>query len=331
MSIVIPARNCGPLLSDCLEAINHQTYSGPVDVTVALAPSTGSDDNTEAVLDSVSLRWPLQIVANPAGSTPAGLNAAIDACEGSVIARVDAGARIPAHYLERAVATMASTGAANVGGVQHPVASGGTQRVIAAALTSTFGAGTARFRHGSHEGPADTVYLGVFDRDALEDVGGFDESFERNQDYELNWRLRDAGHTVWLDPLLTVSYVPRSDLASLGRQYFEYGIWKRRMLLRHPRSLKPRQLAAPVLVAGLLSSFAGLLRGRCRALLLPVTYVGCAAIAAARLRTKLPESGDRLVAMQAFAVMHLAWGTGFLFGHRRLRCFRCPWWRRHKH
>ena len=92
----------------------------------------------------------------------------------------------------------------------------GLQRVIAVGMCSPFGAGPARFRRDGYEGPTDTVYLGVFRRDALEGVGGFDETLDRNQDYELNWRLRDAGHQVWLDPALVVSYRPRGYVSAPG-------------------------------------------------------------------------------------------------------------------
>ncbi len=157
---------------------------------------------------------------------------------GSIIARVDAHCVLPPGYLARALETLDRTGAANVGGVQHAVGSGTVGRAVAAAMTSRFGVGDARFHYGGDEGPADTAYLGVFDAAVLRSVGGYDESLVRNQDYELNWRLRDAGHLVWFDPGLVVRYHPRERLAALARQYFDYGRWKREMLRRNPRSLR---------------------------------------------------------------------------------------------
>ncbi len=340
VSVVVPARDCASLLADCLAAIDAQTYCGPLDITVALAPGS---DGTAAVLaemvSGASLRHAVRVVDNPAGTTSCGLNAAVAASAGTVVARVDAQSRLPPDYIARAVATLAATGAANVGGVQRPLASDAKARAIAAALASPFGGGPARFRRGNRQGPADTVYLGVFDRAALDSVGGFDETLERNQDYELNWRLRERGHTVWLDPRLVVGYVPRDGFASLARQYFAYGAWKRTVLLLHPRSLRLRQLAAPALVAGLAASAVGLARGRAAGLAAPVAYTCASALAAARLEpAPLPEmrgqaehhaaaaarleparlsACDRLRAAAAFAVMHLCWGAGFLAGPAR--------------
>ena len=314
VSVVMPARDCAALIPECLAAVGAQTYRGPLDVTVAVAPSR---DGTHQVLADTRIGLPLQIVENLAGTTPAGLNIAMAASKGQIVARVDAQSRVPPDYIERAVSTLARTGAANVGGVQRPVGSGGPRGAIAAAMASPFGGGPAAFRRGRHDGPADTVYLGVFDRDALNSVGGFDETLERNQDYELNWRLREQGHTVWLDSSLVVDYIPRADFAGLAGQYFSYGTWKRKMLMRHPRSLRARQLAAPALVAGLAVSAAELAHRRLRGAVVPALYAAACAIAAARLGRALGDWRDRARAAAAFAVMHICWGAGFLAGRTR--------------
>ena len=314
ISVVLPARDCAALIPECLSAIGSQTYEGPIDVTVAVAPSR---DGTEQVLADTRIGLPMHLVDNPAGTTAAGLNIATAASRGEIVVRVDAQARIPPDYIERAVSTLTRTGAANVGGMQRPVGPRGLPAAIAAAMASPFGSGPAAFRRGLRSGPADTVYLGVFDRDVLVEVGCFDESLERNQDYELNWRLRRQGHTVWLDPSLVVDYVPRDDYPGLASQYFSYGAWKRTMLIRNPGSLRLRQMAPLALVVGLTVSAAELGRGHWRGAAVPVLYAAACAIAASRLRSALPAVGDRIRAAVAFAVMHLAWGAGFVAGRAR--------------
>ena len=309
VSVVIPARDCVAELPGCLDAVRAQTYRGSLEVIVAVAAS--SPDTARCAAASASSwpsRIPLRIVPNPASTTSAGLNLAISAASGEIIVRVDAQAKLPADYIAQAVATMRRTGAANVGGIQRPVGDCPMSRVIAAALSSPFGAGTAAFRRGRCEGPVDTVYLGVFDADALKHVGRFDESLERNQDYELNWRLREQGHCVWLDPSLAVDYKPRSSWAELARQYYDYGVWKRVVISIHPRSTQPRQLAAPVLVVGLALSAFELVRGRLRGGILPSAYVAASLLAAARLRSRLPSFADRVRA--AARVCGYARGVG---------------------
>jgi cellulose synthase/poly-beta-1,6-N-acetylglucosamine synthase-like glycosyltransferase len=312
VDVIVPALNAATTLDACLDAVLDQDYGGSIAVTVAVGPGR---DATWQIAEARAAADPrVVVVANPTGRTPVGLNLAAAKGSAPIVARVDAQSILPPRYLKRAVETLRRTGAANVGGVQHPVGDNGLQRVIAVGMCSPFGAGPARFRRDGYEGPTDTVYLGVFRRDALEAVGLFDETLERNQDYELNWRLRDAGHQVWLDPTLVVTYRPRATFGRLASQYFQYGAWKRHVLRRNPRSLQPRQTVAPLLVIGLMVSAVELLRGRARGFLLPGAYTAAALVVARDSRGSLPRKSDRYLLMAVFATMHVAWGAGFLFG-----------------
>jgi glycosyltransferase involved in cell wall biosynthesis len=311
LSVVMPVRNDAAHLDAAVTAVLEQDYPLPFEVVLGVGPS---GDGTESVARALAARHPaVRVVANPSGRTSAALNAAIDAASGDVIARVDSHAEISPGYLRRAVDTLRATGADNVGGVQDATGHTTFQRAVAAAMTSRFGVGNARFHYGGEPGPTDTVYLGVFTRAALTRVGGFDESLVRNQDYELNWRLRDSGGVVWFDPELRVTYRPRGSLRALARQYFEYGQWKREMLRRHPRSLRARQAIAPLTVV---ANAAGLVIGLTvdrRALLVPAAYVGATLAAAAVAGRDLdPPARARLPVV--FATMHHAWGLGFLRG-----------------
>ncbi len=315
VDVVIPALNAAATLDACLDAVLDQDYDGPIRVAVAVGP--GRDATWEIAGQRARVDDRVQVIANPTGRTPAGLNLAAAVGSAPVVARVDAQSVLPPRYLKQAVATLQRTGAANVGGVQRPVGDNGLQRVIAVGMCSPFGAGPARFRRDGYEGPTDTVYLGVFRRDALLAVGGFDETLDRNQDYELNWRLRDAGEQVWLDPSLVVTYRPRATFGQLASQYYQYGAWKRHVLWRNPRSLQPRQTVAPFLVIGLIVSAVELLRGRGRGLLVPFSYSGAALLVAHDAGRDLPRRTDRLLLVAVFATMHVAWGAGFLFGRPR--------------
>jgi glycosyltransferase involved in cell wall biosynthesis len=307
ISVVIPALDAGSVIDRCLDAVLAQTDCPSFDVWVAVGPST---DDTAARVDArAEDDARVHRVENPSGRTPSGLNAAISASDGRLVVRVDAHAQIPAGYLAAVADASFATGAANVGGRQVPVGASTWSCAIATAMTSQFGMGRAAFRSDRAAGPADTVYLGAFRREALEAVGGFDDEFLRNQDYELNWRLRDAGHVVWFDPAIAVEYRPRASLRALASQFWQFGRWKRRMLLANPRSVRLRQLVAPGLIIGLVASFVAAAIGSPLALVVPGLYLVCVVGAALRSGS---ESKAR-VAM-AFVTMHMAWGTGFLVG-----------------
>ncbi len=313
MTVVMPVRDEEDTLAPAVDSVLEQTYPTPFEIVLAIAPST---DRTEAVAAELASRHGnVRLVANPTGSTPAGLNEAIRAASGDLVARVDAHAELSPGYLLTAAERSITTGADVVGGIQHAEGVTPFEQSVAAAMTSRFGVGDAKFHYGGGAGPVDTVYLGVFRHEALDRVGGYDERLVRNQDYELNWRIRDTGGVVWFDPDLVVSYRPRGSLRSLARQYFQYGQWKRHVLERHPRSVKARQLAAPATVLGIGAGIALAIRGRRWGLAAPAVYAGaCLAAAAAGPGPRSTRARLPLV----FATMHLAWGIGFLIGPDRL-------------
>jgi hypothetical protein len=249
------------------------------------------------------------VIANPTGRTPIGLNLALAAGTSEIVARVDAHAIIPEGYLTRAVQTLIATGADNVGGMQVPEGRTGWERAIAGAMASPFGAGDARYRIGGVAGPAETVYLGVFRRSTIERLGGFDESFERNQDYELNHRIRASGGVVWFDPELRVTYQPRGSLAALASQYFQYGQWKREFATRYSGSLRWRQMAPPLLVLVLAASIS-------TGIWWPPTWLipaGYLSVILAVGLTHIPRLGVAAMGVPfALATMHISWGLGFL-------------------
>lgn len=306
-------RNEGASIDTALDAVDRQVLDDSVvvrDIVVAVAPST--DDTAERLRRRAAQNPRLVVVDNPDGWVSPGLNAAIARSAGDVLVRVDGHCVLPPTYIATAVATLGSTGAAVVGGVQRAVGTGEFQQAVAAAMSSPLGVGDARFHYGGEAGPTDTVFLGVFRRDAVVAAGGFNESLKRNQDYELNWRIRNGGGVVWFTPELSVDYAPRATPRALARQYWDYGQWKLVMLSENPRSLKPRQVAAPLMVCGVAgaSLLAGV-TGRRWPLVAPAGYVlGIGAGGLHASRGQRPSVRSRVPL--ALATMHWSWGTGFL-------------------
>src|SRR5919107_820650 len=143
-----------------------------------------------------------------------------------------------------------------VGRVMLAVGQSGFEQAVAHAYRSRVGLGSAQFHVGCEEGPADSVYLGVFRREVLEGLGGFDEHFHRAQDWELNHRIRSSGGVVWFSPDLGVTYRPRSSWVDLVQQFFHTGRWRREVIRRHPETVSPRYLAPPAVTAAVLAGTA---------------------------------------------------------------------------
>lgn len=323
VSVFLTVRNEEAHLGEALAGILAQDYPGAFEVVVAVGPS---DDRTREIADEIAARdGRVTVVENPSGLTPSGLNAAIKAARHDLLVRVDGHSAIPADYVSSAVRILDSTGAANVGGIMRPEGRTALEQAIARAMGSPVGIGAAPFHTGGDAGPADSVYLGSFRRGPLETVGGFDEEYLRAQDWELNYRLRSAGHVVWFDPSLVVTYRPRGSWKALARQFYRSGRWRRHVISAHPETANLRYLAPPLVVAtsvaGLVVGAIGLATGPAWlpwALAVPGAYVlGVVAALVPEMRGMPAGAAVRLPGV--VLLMHLSWGAGFLRGRETPR------------
>lgn len=310
----MPVLNEERHLADSVRMVLDQDWPGELELVLALGPSTDATDEVAAALAAADPR--VRTVPNPSGRTPDGLNAAIDASTGDVVARVDAHAEIPADYLSTAVAVLDETGADNVGGVMDAVGVSDLERAVACAMKSPLGVGGARFHTGGGAGEADTVYLGVFRRAALERVGGYDPHFERAQDWEMNHRIRSSGGRVWFTPALVVTYRPRSTVGRLADQYRHYGRWRRVVARQHPGTANARYLAPPTMVVGTVAATVLGIAWR-PAWAVPAGYAVAVGLGGWLISKGEPAAVRARVPL-AIATMHWSWGIGFLTSPRRL-------------
>jgi len=319
ISVVMPVLDEERYLAQAVHRVLAQDYPGPIEVVMALGPSKDRTDEVAARLVGSDPR--VRTVANPSGRTPCGLNAALAASRYPVVLRVDGHGMLCEGYARRAVELLRSTGAANVGGIMAAEGETTFERAVAAAMTSPLGVGAARFHTGGQAGPAETVYLGVFRRQWLTRLGGYDEAFVRAQDWQLNYRIRQAGGLIWFDPLLRVSYRPRPDLRTLARQYRDYGRWRRVVMRVHPGSSGVRYLAPPAaLVAVLLGTMLGIMgirSGNLWGFLVPGAYAGGVTVGALVIRRGLSWKATAALPL-VLATMHGSWGLGFLTSPRSI-------------
>ncbi|MFG2399539.1 glycosyltransferase family 2 protein [Streptomyces lydicus] len=315
VSVIMPVLNEERHLRNSVRHILEQEYAGEMEVVIALGPSTDRTDEIAAELVAEDPR--VHTVPNPTGRTPAALNAAIKASRHPVVVRVDGHGMLSPNYIATAVRLLEETGAANVGGIMHAEGENAWEDAVAAAMTAKIGVGNAAFHTGGEAGPADTVYLGVFRRDALEQQGGYNEEFIRAQDWELNFRIREAGGQVWFSPELRVQYRPRPSIKALAKQYKDYGKWRHVVARYHAGSINLRYLAPPAAVCAIA---AGLVVG---AAVTPWGFVVPAGYLAAITAGSLPAGKGLSVKARvqipvALATMHMSWGLGFLTSPRSL-------------
>ncbi|MER6187012.1 glycosyltransferase family 2 protein [Streptomyces sp. NPDC001652] len=320
VSVIMPVLNEERHLRGAVQAILAQEYAGELEVVIALGPSKDRTDEIAAELVRETASDPskrVHTVPNPSGRTPAALNAAIKASRHPIVVRVDGHGMLSPNYIETAVRLLEETGAQNVGGIMHAEGENDWEHAVAAAMTSKIGVGNAAFHTGGEAGPAETVYLGVFRRAALEQQGGYNEEFIRAQDWELNFRIREAGGLIWFSPELRVSYRPRPSVKALAKQYKDYGRWRHVVARYHSGSINLRYLAPPTAVCAIA---AGIVVGAALTPLgfvIPGGYLAAIALGSLPAGRGLPLKA-RLQIPVALATMHMCWGFGFLTSPKSL-------------
>jgi len=319
VTVIVPMYNEECYILGCLDAILSQDYQGSMEVLVI---DGGSTDDSRQIVHRVmgESRIPVRLLYNPKRIIPAALNIGLHAARGDIIVRVDAHAVIEKDYVRKCVEYLQRSDADNVGGLMRPVQN--QTRIghsIALAMSCPFGVGTGKFHYSEREEFVDTVYLGAFRKSTLLALGGYDETFLRNQDYELNYRIRRAGGKILLTPAIKSYYYPRSSLRKLWSQYFQYGFWKVQMLRKHPRSVRVRQLAAPLFVLVLLLSGALSAISSVAVWVFALVVAGYLSLSLAFSFSIAARRGWRYLPILPviFACLHLSWGLGFLYSLTR--------------
>lgn len=328
VTVIMPIRNEERFISRSLGAVLRQDYPpGRMQVLVA---DGMSEDGTRAVVEELArthAQHAVRIVDNPGRIVPTGFNAALALAEGDVIVRVDGHTIIEPDYISECVRALQCTGADSVGGRMTPAGSGRIAQAVALATSSPFGIGNSHFHYGRGEKWVDTVYMGAWPRSMFDRIGPFDPELVRNQDDEFHYRLRSAGGRILLTDSIRSTYYGRSSLRTVFRQYRQYGLWKVRVMQKHPRQMSARHFVPPAFAATLLAGavLSPVSSAARRGLALTVLAYGLAAGAASA--SIIREHGWRHLPLLpvVFAALHVGYGIGFLGG---LIKFRTGWIKR---
>jgi glycosyltransferase involved in cell wall biosynthesis len=311
VSLVMPLYNEAADVDDVLRSIAAQDY--PHDALYAVVVDGGSTDGSRERVE----RWLAggdvagRLVANPRRTIPTSLNLGIaHARPGDLVIRLDAHTTYAPDYVRTIAATFDAVPAfvGCVGGAQTPERETDFGRALVAALyTNPLGLGGAGFRRARSVGPARGVYLGAWRPGVVVHAGGFDETWEANEDAELAARIRALGYTTLFVPARSAYRVKRGPLAAV-RQWGRYGFWRAQTLRRHPGELRLRHLLPPLALGVAAVLLLTPLRALDAALFL--AYAGGVWLA----RERGEPARVTLAACAFFPACQIAWTAGLVRG-----------------
>jgi succinoglycan biosynthesis protein ExoA len=312
ISIIIPTFNEAGFIADCIKSLTQGSY--PLNKIEILVVDGGSDDDTVNQVRGLS-KAPLDITVlnNHKKITPAAMNIGIKAAKHELLMWCGAHAIYNENYVINSVKTLLSEPSlASVGGVISPIAKTTTGKAIAIATSNKFGIGNAQYRYATKRQYVDTVFGGCFFKKHLIQVGGFNEAWVRNQDYELNHRLRSQIGPIVLEPSIRCQYFCRESISRLSKQYFNYGFWRFNTLLKHPSSFTSRQVAPVLLCVSLVASITLITLGHVIGWFIPLIYSSACLAVSIRLALDKKQAHLLIYLPIIFAALHISWGTGFI-------------------
>lgn len=248
VSVVVPVRNEEKYIRKCIKSLINQDY--PRDSYEVIVVDGMSNDNSKKIIQSfVSTSSNIFLIKNPNLFTSFGLNIGIKKSKGDVIIILGSHSFVDSDFIRRNIETIQRVEADCVGGPIKTLGKGKDAKAISLAISSSFGVGDALFRYSQKEGYVDTVAFGGYKRKVFEEIGLFDEELIRNQDDELNYRLRKSGGKIFITPQIKSFYYSQTTLKKLGKQYFRYGFWKVRVLQKHPKMMMFRHFIPLIFVS----------------------------------------------------------------------------------
>jgi len=308
ITVILPCRNEEHYISKVLDFF---IGAQPENKELLIADGDSTDRTREIVADYSAKHAGITLIQNPKRFVPFALNECILKSSGEYIIRLDAHTEYAPDYFTKVIETFEKTGAEIVGGPMRAKGKTPFQRAVAVCTSTMFGVGDSKFHDETAEGFTDSVYLGAWRKSIFETTGLFDESMLRNQDDEFHYRAKSKGMKIYLNPEIKSWYYPRSNLKTLMKQYFQYGLFKPLVLKKVKSEIKPRHLIPSAFVLYVI--------------LIPLLYffIGLMAIIPLMVYllfdiyfslAKQQGASEKISSLFIYPALHVSYGCGFLLG-----------------
>jgi glycosyltransferase involved in cell wall biosynthesis len=318
ISIIIPVFNEEKYIAKCLDSIIESDFDKS-QMEVLLVDG-GSKDKTIEIIKSYQQKYPFfKLLHNPKKIVPVAMNLGIKEAKGEYIIRLDAHSSYPKDYFSKLIYWHKKLDADNVGAVwiTDVLNKTKTSSAIKNVLSDKFGVGDAKFRIGVEKiEEVDTVPFGCYKIEIFDNVGIYDERLVRNQDIELNKRIKKAGGKIYLVPEIKCIYYARENFKDLAKNNFLNGKWNilTAFFTKTLSSLSFRHFVPMFFVLSLMIFLIlGLFINKIFLKLLLIELVTYLSIISIR-SMQIKQNTTFFHQLLAFLVLHFSYGIGSLVG-----------------
>lgn len=227
LSVICPIYNEEKYIVTFLDSVLQQDFCRD-DMEVLLVDGM-SCDKTRLIISQYIDKYPfLRLLDNPERTAPCAMNVGIKEAKGDIIIRLDAHALYPYNYFTTLVSKLYELNADNIGCVLNTDVLNKTPKTLAIreVLSNKFGVGNSSFRTGVTSAcEVDTVPFGCWRREVFQKYGFYDKRLVRNQDIELNKRIKRGGGHIFIIPDISCTYLARETFKALAKNNYGNGKW----------------------------------------------------------------------------------------------------------
>ena len=332
VSAIVLCRNEEKFIGKCLDSIIANDYSK--EKLEILVVDGMSEDKTRKIVEKYRKEHPfIRLINNPKKLTPFAFNEGIRNSQGELIMIMSAHATYGTDYIKKCVSASLKYNADNVVGIWKMIPRGSAfiDKAVVLALSSSFGAGNAKYRTGSCKQPewVDTGAYGCYKKDVFKKIGLFNENLNHSQDMEFNLRLKKAGGKTLLVPDAVVYYSARSDFNSFSKHNFRNGVWAilpfqySTILPVSFRHLVPLAFISSLITTGVLSLF--LPTFFWLFLFIIGSYFLCNMYSSAKIAIKKKDIRYFFIMLIIYSSLHITYGLGSLWGLLKVIISRQFW------
>ncbi|EHO08779.1 hypothetical protein HMPREF9714_02150 [Myroides odoratimimus CCUG 12901] len=227
ITIICPTYNEEKYISTCIESLLKQDINKE-DIEVLFVDGQSTDKTVEIIQKYQQKYDWIKLLFNKERIVPYAMNYGIEASQNDIIMRIDAHSFYADNYISVLKNAIITYNAINVGAVCKTDVLNKNAKTLAIreVLSNPFGVGNSLFRIGVDKiTEVDTVPFGCYRKEVFEKYGLYNPKLVRNQDIELNKRIKRDGGKILLVPNTYCTYLARETYKALSKNNYQNGMW----------------------------------------------------------------------------------------------------------
>lgn len=227
ITIICPTYNEEKYIHTCIASLVRQDIKKE-EIEVFFVDGQSTDRTVEIIKEYQKQYSWIKLLNNPERIVPYAMNYGIQAANSDIIMRIDAHSHYADNYISVLKNALLKYDATNVGAVCKTDVLNKNAKTLAIreVLSNPFGVGNSLFRIGVDKiTEVDTVPFGCYRKEIFTKYGLYNPKLVRNQDIELNKRIKRDGGKILLIPDTYCTYLARETYRALAKNNYQNGMW----------------------------------------------------------------------------------------------------------